>query len=125
MDNNNQTENPKTNTSTPPSVETPTQAPGIPQTVVQPMTPPTGSTNIGGAKKTSPMIWIIGAVIILILILAGAYLYLNLTSTTQPEPQTQVTPKTPEASLESELNSVNVESEESDFVPVDKDLQNL
>jgi len=55
--------------------------------------------------------------VIVVVLIGGAYLFVNKNQTSQPI-QTQ-------DNLETELNTVTVEEVDSEFIPVDQDLQTL
>lgn len=83
------------------------------------------STSEDGSKKM--MIWLVGGVILILLAVGGVYLYMSrkqaeskLQTNNNPAPASQ------QDNLESDLNSINVESAvDSEFTTVDSDLQNL
>ena len=88
---------------------------------------PASNTPPPPSESQSPKnmaVWIIVAVIVLILAVGGVYIYMNRPVT----PKLQTTPpQTTSASgtLGDDLNSIDAESGESDFVQVDSDLQKL
>ena len=65
--------------------------------------------------------WLIGLLVVIILLIGATYFY----QSSQQKVQPKASPTTTEVSLESELNSINVEDIEGEFSAVDQDLQNL
>lgn len=88
----------------------PQPAPTVMQAPQQAPTPVKGKT-----------MWLIVLLVVIILLIGATYLYQsNQQKVSQPSPTT-----TSEVSLESELNSINVEDIEGEFSAVDQDLQSL
>lgn len=102
----------------------PTQQPPAPQTPIAPE-PSSGDSN-------KMVIWLIVGLVIIIVIVGGIYFFLSSrqaatnTGTTQ-QPVVQVTPQPPDTvdALEKDLNTLNVESADSEFTSIDQDLQQL
>jgi len=104
--------------------QVPPAAPVIPETP-QPAAVPTPESG-GGKTK----LWIIIGLVVLLLILGGVYFYLSSQKNEAPEdlPQTttQASPTpVPINNLESDANSIEIESTDGDFATVDADLKNL
>lgn len=89
----------------------PQPAPTVMQAPQQAPTPAKGKT-----------MWLIALLVIIILLIGATYLY---QSSQQKVSQPSPTTTTSEVSLESELNSINVEDIEGEFSAVDQDLQSL
>jgi flagellar basal body-associated protein FliL len=94
----------------------------VPPQVPQPAMP--GGEIPSGTKG----MFIIALTVVIVVLLGGVVWYTM--SQTQPVSNTDmVVPvakqATPPASLEDEVDAVNVESNDSDFVDVDRDLQSL
>lgn len=119
MDNNNQAAIPQT--------PVPNTPPANPQPPVMPQPAPIPAPSNGSSKI---LVWFIIGLVLIVLLVGGIYLYLSrqqaITSTTQPDSATQTTPPATPATLEDELNSVNVDdTSNNDFAPVDQDLNQL
>lgn len=100
-----------------PATNTPLSA----QPAVNPVvpTPPQDSDN-------NKMIWwLVGGLVIIILVIVGVYFFLSNQQKASLETVPVSTPKA-EEDLESEINSLDVDSTlEADFTPVDQDLNAL
>lgn len=116
MENNNQ----PTNGQTSQTQQQPTAFPNVTQ-ADQPLS---AGPDPNSSKKTS-VYWIAAFMITAVLVLAGAFLYFGMPKPNQNIQVQAPQPKTEEQMLEQELESLDVESNESDFAEVDKDLQNL
>lgn len=120
MDNNNPTmQPPVVNT---PQVPVPPQ-PSVPQVPVS--EPPSGDS-----KKM--ILWLVIGLVVIILLVGGIYFFLNQQQTknnaqqaTGQEAVVQVTPPDTMDALEKDLSNLNIEDAETDFVPIDQDLQQL
>lgn len=124
MDNNKPVEQTSPTPTTPVQPVAFPNAPADPPSMEQPKTISAESGQV--PKKSKINIWIAGGVVILVLILTGVYFYLSQTAKTQPTPTPQpVSEQKQQEDLESELNSLDVESEGNDFAEVDKDIQGL
>ena len=110
-----------------PSAQTPTppaQPPVMPSTQPPPMPP--------AQVKSSPnMMLVIFLVVIIIAVVLGGVYYITMSA---PQPTTEITSpqapvamqeKTADSGLEGELNAIEIESNDSSFADVDKDLQSL
>lgn len=95
-----------------------------PQPVTTPPPPPVQPVEEGSKKMT---VWLIGGVVLILLIVGGIYLYMSRQQASTPQAPTQPqATAAPQDNLESDLDSVNVESSvDSEFTSVDQDLQNL
>lgn len=123
----------QTNNPTPPV--TPVAEPVQPATPVVPA--PTNEINLDPAKpivhssngkKGGKMIWIIVLAIALVGIVGGGAYYLTQMNQAAPIATTttpQATTSSEFASLEREVNGVNVETFDSEFTDVDQDLKGL
>lgn len=120
MDSSNQQTNPQPEQQ-PTVLQTPQESQ---QTQAAPVVSAPPKIESSNSSSSNILVWLIVGLIVLILAAGGIYIYLNRQEArpVQTEaPQTQVK----EDSLESELNTIDVESEGNDFVAVDQDLQSL
>lgn len=114
--------------------QVPTQvAPTQPQ-VQAPWPGESASQNAGQPEKHSNKLifFLLLGIVLIAVVVGGGYFYMSNKqaadlkkeeSAIQTLPVT--TPKPTEASLDSQLNDINVATDESDFIPIDQDLQSL
>lgn len=78
-----------------------------------------------GGDNNKMVLWLIVGLVVVILVVGAVYWYLSSQqSPTQPGEQAGTKPAVAE-DLDKELNSINVDTLDSDFSLVDQDLQNL
>lgn len=109
---NNETPNPTPN-------PTPQPAPN-PASIQTPVTP-----TIPTSSSKKPIIILAVGLIVLALAVAGFYWYSMNQETTGEATQKTQTDTSEVIQLESDLNSITIDTLESDFTTVDKDLQSL
>ncbi len=111
---------------TQPQPQGPMQATGPqPQVVTQAAT---GQTSKGRSSNKLVIVLLLGVAIIL-LVVGGAYFYLQSqqakNTQTTSNYNAPVTNKAPQVSLEEDLNSIDIATNEADLAPVDNDIQGL
>lgn len=75
------------------------------------------------AEGNKNIILLIVGLVAVILLIGGIYWYLTAQQTPTPQPTPR--PATTETNLKGELDSIDVQTTDSDFTPVDSDLQSL
>lgn len=106
-----------------------------PQTPVPPSAPlQPGSVTVPAEKKSSGkliMFFILGILVIGALV-GGGYWYLSgIQSSNTDKASSESTPvpvieqQAPKEDLQADLNNINIATDESDFAPIDQDLQGL
>ncbi len=97
----------------------------IPQINIPPQ--PSVQPAIGESNKM--IFWLIGGLVVILLTVGGIYWFLSQQQlTSQQQPAAQETTETPTDSIDNldrELNSVDVQSADSELESIDEDLQNL
>lgn len=97
----------------------------IPEPVPQPEAP--------GVKQSNKLVlFLVLGVVLIVLVVGGGYLYMSGKQAADLKKQENAanafpvtSPKPTEASLDSQLNDVNIATDDSDFTSVDQDLQGL
>lgn len=109
---------------------TPPVAPTMPEAPQAPLNPTPAPEAVNTPSRGGNMkLWIIVGLVTLLLILGGIYFYLSSQKEvveTVPQTTTQASP-TPISikALESDANSIEIETTDSDFATVDAELKNL
>ena len=117
---------------------TPVATPVVPQAPQQQEPPqppqpvasgaPEVTTTSAPVKHAPNMMLVIPLLVLVVAIIGGAYWFMNnqrTSETVRSAPIQTPTAKTAASSLEEELNAIDVESNDSDFADVDRDLKSL
>ena len=75
------------------------------------------------SEGNKTMLWLIIGLVLVILLVGGIYWYLSKQQETTPQPTLK--PPTTESNLERDLNSIEVQTSDTEFDALDKDLQSL
>lgn len=109
-----------------PAMQPPASAPQAPEP--QPAVPqvPVSEPPSGDSKKM--ILWLVIGLVVVIVVVGGIYFFLNQQTKNRAEQATEQpiveTTDTTDA-LEKDLSTLNIEDAESDFAPIDQDLQQL
>lgn len=101
--------------------QAPEPQPAVPQVPVS--EPPSGDSN-------KMVLWLVIGLVVVIVLVGGIYFFLNQQqagNSAQQATEQEVVQNTPDTldALEKDLSTLNIEDTETDFVPIDQDLEQL